>query len=224
MGKGKPSARKVKEAIAAVMANTKCKKRKLDALEVAQKIEVARQVLGSLAKVAENTVLSYEMVRQIHSILKCNDRVKELIKQREIDSFDVLHRLSKLPSPDQGPVAEAVVAGELDSDDVRGIVNLRSDFPRLPIERLVERIKASRNIKHYIAYFMVPEGRRSPDVFQARFTEALGQDSVVSVRLSGRFGTLTLSAEGRRRLQAEASQKGVTKRQFLQELIAKRAE
>ena len=210
------------------MANTKCRKRKLDALEVANNIEVARRGLGTLGKVAESSVLSYEMIRQIHSVLKCTDRVKKLVKQRRLDSFDILHRLSKLSPPDQNSVAGAVIAGDIDSDDVRGIVNLRNDFARLPIKRIIERIQASRNIKEYIAYFIIP-GRKYPvNLFESRFAKALGTENIISLHVGkstrkGHVGVLVLNSEGKRRLQESANREGMTKRRFLDELVGKGA-
>ena len=216
-----PSQLEVDEALAAVMANTRHRDRRLNPLEVAQKIEFARRALGSLQLFAERTILSYEMIRQIHSALKCTDRVKKLVTSGHLSSFDILHRLSKLSSGDQDTIADAVVSGEVDSDDVRGLVGLRRETPSVPMRDLVARITGSKNIKHYIAYFSVPPNWSDAVRLRRSFEKALGQNAIVSVNLKGCLGTLTMNAEGRKRLQEQARKKAITKRQFIDHIVAK---
>lgn len=216
-----PSPREVEEAIAAVMANTRRRARRLNALEIAQKIEFARHALGSLQIVAERTILSYEMIRQIHSALKCTDRVKKLVTSGHLSSFDILHRLSKLSSGDQDTIADAVVSGKVDSDDVRGLVGLRRETPSVPMRELIARIRASKNIRHYIAYFSVPPNWSDAVRLRRSFEKALGQNAIVSVNLKGCLGTLTMNAEGRKRLQEQARKKAMTKREIINRIIVK---
>lgn len=215
------SQRKVDEALAAIMANTWHRARRLNALEVAEKIEFARQALGNLQNVAERTVLSYEMIRQIHSALKCTAWVKNLAKSGRLSSFDILHRLSKLSPEDQNAIATAVVNEEVDSDDVRGLVALRRELPSVSMVPLINRIKASRNIKHHIAYFSIPPSGPDARSLHRRFGKALGQNGIVSVTVKGCLGKLTMTPEARRRLQERAREMATTKRLFIDQIVTK---
>jgi len=216
-----PGDREVDEALAAVIANTKRRARKLDPIAVAENIEVARQGLGSLQAVAERATLSYEMVRQIHSILRCAKSVKRLARQGRLGSFDVLHRLGKLPGSDQEAVARAVADRKVDSDDVRGIVNLRRDFPDDEIDALIRRIRESRDVRHYVAFVKLQEHPEKERTLRSRFARALGRGSVVSLAIEGTVAVLTLNAAGAERLREEAKARGLTKRRFLEHVALK---
>ena len=219
-GKKPLNERQLNDAVAALIASTKRKNRNLTPLQVADKIEVAYQGIGSLKQVADAIGLSYEMLRQIYSVKKCTPDVKQLVRQGKLASFDILYRLSKLPERDQLPVAKAVVAGDLSSDDVRGIVSLRKDFPSFAPSKIIERIRASRNIKEYIAYFEMPDRKMAVGSLRRRFEDVVGKDGVRSLKVEGQLGTLRLNGAGRKRLQAAAGKANLTKRKFLDRLIA----
>lgn len=216
----KPSQREVEDALAAVIASTKRKRRRLNPLQVAQKIEIAKDGLKGLSNVAERTQISPEMLRQILSVEKCSSKVKKLVSEGKLRSYDILHRLTKLRPPEQIPVAKAVVAGDLSSDDVRAIVSLRKQTPSVSINRIIDRIKRSRNIRHYVAYFLVPSRQFSPEKLRSRFDESFGKGNIISFKVDKHLGELVLSVEGKRRLQKSAKESGVTKRRFLENVVS----
>ena len=60
----------VLEALAALIANTRRVKRKLDLLEITSWLEIARCGLGSLQAVSDTIGLSVEMLRQFKTVNK----------------------------------------------------------------------------------------------------------------------------------------------------------
>lgn len=162
----RPTEAELKDALAALIASTKRKKRKLTPLQMAEKIGIASRGLGGLPKVAEAVGLSYEMVRQIYSVVKCSEAVKRLVRGAKLTSLDALHRLGKLPERDQIAVARALTSGRISTDDVRAVVSLRRELPRLSISKVLSRIGASRNIRQYLAYILLPSG--SEDAAEVR--------------------------------------------------------
>jgi hypothetical protein len=143
------------------------------------------------------------------------------VKSGRLSGIDILHRLSKLPSKDQDSIAEALLRAAVDSDDVRGLVNLRREMPAVPMRRLIDRIRSSKNIKHYIAYFSVPREGLHTDGLRRLFEKALGKRAIVSVNVKGCLGTLTMNADGRNRLQELARKTAITKRQLIDQIVAK---
>ncbi len=221
--KCKPSQIEVDDALAALIASTKRKTRKLNPLQVAEKIQVARDGIGSLAQVAERIGLSYEMLRQIFSVQRCSEGVKKLVREGKLDSYDILYRLSKLSALEQLVVARAVIKEELNSGDVRAIVTFKKDFPEVGIKKVVERIKSSRNIKQYVAYFTVSTYRINVKILRSRFEKAFGKKNVISFEVSDGVGKLLLNAEGKILLQKLAKSNGVTKRKLIEKLVKDRA-
>jgi len=216
----RPSEKQIEDALAAVIASTKRKKRKLNSLEVVDKILLLAQGLGSLNEVSRRVGLSREMLRQILSVRDCSNEVKTFVKKGKLTGFDILHRLSKLSDSDQHVVAKAVLKGELSSDDVRAIVTLRRDLPHVEIGEIVDRIKASRNIKQYVVYFVVPSlGKRDRAIIRARFEQAIGARTIVSLKSEDDVGELIITGEGKKRLEEAARSKGNTKRAYVQSLI-----
>lgn len=218
--KHKPSQREIDDALVALISSTRRKNRRLSPLEVVEKIDIAKEGIGSLPKVAQRIGLSYEMLRQIYSLRNCSERVKRLIREGKLNSYDILYRLSKLPASDQFAVAKAVIAGDLNSEDVRAIATLRKDLPVVSIRAIIDRIKASRNIKHYIAYVALPpEKVPVKKVAWSRLKKALGRRNIIAIEEDNGVVKLVLNVEGKRRLQEEAKSGQVTKREFIQNFI-----
>jgi len=221
--KRKTSQKQLDDALVAIIASTKRKKRKLNPLEVAEKIQTAWDSLDSLSKVAERTDMSPEMLRQIHSVRNCSEGVKELVRERKLESYDILHRISKLPASNQLKVAKAVIAGELTSEDVRAIVSFYRDLAaRISIGRVIERIKSSRNIKQYVVYFKLESENIKFGVLRSRFEKIFGKGNIVSLKEVNKVGELVLNAKGKNCLQEEAKRRGVTKRGFIRKLVVEK--
>lgn len=216
--KHKPSQKEVNDALAALIANTKRKSRKLNPLEVVEKIQIAYDGIGSLPKVADRIGLSYEMLRQIFSIRGCSEQVKKLVTKGKLDSYDILHRLSKLTISDQNAVAKAIVVNKLNSADVRAIVTHRKDIPKSDIAEIISRIKSSRNIKHFIAYFTISPAI-DPKSIRSHFVKAFGNENIVSMEIKGDLGKLVLTVEGKKRFQTTAKRKSMTKRELIQDIV-----
>jgi len=179
----KPSKHEIEinEALVALIASTKRKNRKLSPLEVVEKIEIAKEGIGSLPKVARRIGLSYEMLRQIYSLVNCSAGVKRLIREGKLDSYDILYRLSKLPKSSQMTVAKRIIAGELNSEDVRAIATFHADFPSIKIGKIIERIKSSRNIKLYVVYFESGPAKIKPAALRSRVESVCGEGNIVSL-------------------------------------------
>lgn len=222
VAKQKPSQRELDDALVAIIASTKRKKRKLNPLEVAEKIQTAWDGLGSLSKVADRIKMSAEMLRQIHSVRNCSEQVKELVRQRKIESYDILHRISKLPVPNQITVAMAVIARELNSEDVRAIVSFyRDSSTGISIGKAIERIKSSRNIKQYVVYFELKSKNIKLGILRSRFEKIFGRGNIVSLREDDGIGELVLNVEGRKLLEESAKSKRMSKRKFIQGIVVR---
>ena len=211
--------RDIDDAIAAIIASTKRKNRKLNPLEVAEKIQLAVNGLGSISKVAEKAIISSEMLRQIYSVTKCSREVKELVKSRKIESYDILHRISKLPEEEQVKVADAIISKKLNSEDVRAIVTYRREFPEENIDNVIEHVIESKNIKRYVAYFTVPNKETDMKYIRTRLNKALHKDNILSIEKKDRKGKIILNSNGKQILQKEAKKRGLTKREFLQSIV-----
>lgn len=212
----------INEALVALIASTKRKNRKLNPLEVVEKIQIAKKGIGSLPKVAKRIGLSYEMLRQIYSVRNCSEGVKELVRERKLESYDILYRLSKLPPSSQIAVAKRVIAGELTSEDVRAIVTFYGDFPSISIGEIIERIKSSRNIKQYVVYFESGSAKIKPAALRSRFESIFGKGNIVSLHVDVGIGELVLNVTGKKRLQEEAKHRGLTKRELIRKLVVER--
>jgi hypothetical protein len=210
----------VDEALGALIANTRCVRRKLSLLEVAKWIDTARRGLGSLDALARRVGLSQEMLREFATVNTLSPKVRKLVAERKIDTVDVAHRLSKLPPSEQYQVARLVVAGDLDSSDVRAVVSFRRSAPDLKMHEVIDRVRSSRNIKEYVAYFPVPADVREVRVLRPRFSALVGEANIRRLAVQGALGTLALNFEGSRRLADAARKHGVTKRGLLGKVVS----
>ncbi len=209
----------VEDALAGLIASTKRIHRKLNLLQIAKKIEIARKGLGNLKNVSEAIGLSTEMLRQFSRVTKLAPKARLLVAKGVIQRVDIADRISRLPPADQFPVAQAVARGDLTTDDVRAIITFRKDQPKLPISEVISRVMSSRNIREYVVQFLVPAEEEMKNM-EDRFSKLFGQGGIRSVNAEKGVGTLLLSKDGKNRLGLIAKRKGLTKRALVEKVIS----
>ena len=208
------------DALAALIANTRRGKRKLTLVEVRDELRTAIALLGSRRAVADVISLSDEMVRQFTRVDKLSPAVKQLAASGELTSVDLADRLSRLPREDQLPVAQRVLSGELTPADVRALLGVRKTSPQTPIKRLIERIKRSRNIREYVAEFLMPTRAPSRACLKKRLSEVVGTQHLRRLELGEAVGRVVVDRQGKSALEQGAKSAGLTKREFLQRLVS----
>lgn len=209
----------VEDALAGLIASTKRIHRKLNLVQIARKIEIARKGLGNLKNISEAIGLSTEMLRQFSRVTKIAPEARRFVTEGKIQSVDIADRISRLPPADQFLVAQAVARGELNSDDVRAVISFRKDQPKLPISKVISRVTDSRNVREYVVQFLVPAEEELKNI-EDRFSKLLGQDGVRSVNVGKGLGTLILNKDGRNRFELIAKRKGLTKRALVEKVIS----
>lgn len=138
-----------------IIAGTKKKKRPVKTLKVAENLKLLYDQTKSLEKVSrlKGINLSPEMIRQFIKLLSLADEVKKLYAEGLLNGVDVGYRLSKMRAQDQIILAKHITKRNLNSDDVRNIVRYKLDNPTIDINKAVDRVLRSKDIKIYVAYF-----------------------------------------------------------------------
>jgi hypothetical protein len=201
--------------IAALIANTRRVRRPDDIVTVAEAAAKASRALGSVAAVARRTGVSQEMLREFLAVERLVPSVRDLVRSRRIDSVDVSYRISQLASDEQVALADAFVSGELTSDDVRAVVSFRRRVPGVSIAESLARVVNSRNVRRFVAEFLLPAEGVGPEALRERYAAALGKADLCLPEVAGRVVRLVISAEGLRRLRTLAKERGMTKRRLL---------
>lgn len=210
-----PNQATLDHAIVAIIANTRRVRRKLDLLTIAEYVETARLGLGSLRAVSDVVGVSEQQLREFLSARKLSLPAQRLIRERKVDSVDVVRELAKLPASDHLSVARQVANGTLGSKDLRAVIALRRSAPATGVDHAVRRVLDSRNIKEYVAEFRLARSADADRVRQ-RFERLLGGSNVRSFVVRDGVAHLALNAAGMRRLQAAARQMKVTKSEVVE--------
>ena len=208
------------DALAALIASTKRINRKLDLVEISNKLEIARSYLGNLNEIANAIGLSHEMVRSFARVSFLDHKVKRMIKEGRIKSVDIADRLSRLPRTDQFFIAKEAVKRSLSSHDIRAIVSLRKALPDKPIDDIVKRINKSRNIKEYIAEYVIPQNRtvRSKEI-QRHLNNFFGRQHIRAFSIKDGAGRIILDKNGKEKLSKKAQKMQISKGRLLQMII-----
>ncbi len=210
----------IDKAIAALIKNTRTTKRHISLVEISDWLKIAVKGIGSLKKVADMIGLSNKMIRQFTYINKLIPEVKELFRKRDIDSIDIAVHLSMFENHEQLIVAKEVAKKKLNSADVRAIRELRKDAPTLGINEIIKRVKSSRNIKQYIAEFIITSQNVSEEQLRDNFSKVIKDENIIKMKKDDLFCEITMSSEGKQLLQKYSSKNGLTKAQAVS-LIAK---
>jgi len=214
----------VERAIAALIANTggphtRRVRRKRSILEIADYIDIAREGVGSLQAVAERVGVSEQQLSDFLAVRRLSLGVQKLVRNRSIDSVDVVRELAKLTPREQLIVGRLVVAREATSKDARAIVSFRKSVPDMDIQQVIERVRGSRDVKQYVAEFPLVDMRTDLHRLRQLFEELVGCQNLRSLSQEGRLARLSLTGEGMRALQAAAKDKGLTKRQLIEHIV-----
>jgi len=218
--KGATEAERLEKALAVLIGSTRRNLRRKNLLEVADQLEIACEILGSRRTVAKRLDVSEEMLREFASVERLSSHVKELVRQGRLTSVDTAYRFSMLPDREQDLTAEAYISGDLSGQDVRDVVSFRRRNPEMTIEEAIERVKASRDVVHYVIRFPVSENTAGRDASLRRFSEVVGNKNVVGFEVSKGIATLTVTEEGEKRLRMTAKERGISKRELVRQLGA----
>lgn len=198
----------LEEALAVLISNTRNRKRPLPLTEIARWLQIAVCRLGGYSAVADRIGLSAKMLRQFSYVPKLSNPVQDLFTTRRLDSVDAAVHLAMLPADDQKPVADALAAGEIDTSDVRAIIDLRRAGRSESSRDILERVKSSKTIKEYIAEF-IAGGTPSPDRLRDAFTRYIPPSEIVRLEIDGPAGRLVLTGKGKTALAKAARTFGV---------------
>jgi len=110
-------------ALSIVFANTKRKKRRVDLLTLAQSCEYLIDLYGNRKKLAQEIGLSSEMIRNFLLILNFPPEVQSEVKNRNLDSLDVIKQLATIKDPNQ-QIRIAKMAKNLTTKDIRDIIRV----------------------------------------------------------------------------------------------------
>jgi hypothetical protein len=209
---------KLKEALAVLISSTHSKKRPLPLTEIAQWLEVAVNRLGSYVSVAERIGLSPKMLRQFSNVPRLSEPVKELFRRRQLDSVDAAAHLMKLPKRQQQAVAKALVAGEIDTADVRAVVQLWQKKQLDPIRTLIQKVKESKTKKEYIIEFVI-RGSQDSKSMMTIFRRHLPAKEIVRLELEGSLGRLILTPKGKELLFKYARSLGIPNKHIIPTIL-----
>jgi hypothetical protein len=183
-------------ALAAIISNTRSKSRALSLTAVCKWLDVAVARLGSIAAVADRVSISPKMLGQFHSVGRLTQSVRELFSSRLIDSVDAATHLAMLSPKEQEAVARALVADQIDTTDVRAVVQLRKAGSTAGIRPLLSRVRKSKTKQEYVAEFVI-RGTRTRDELLHAFHKYVHADDILRLEIDGSLGRLVLSKRGK---------------------------
>lgn len=210
---------KAEEALAALLANTKRQQRKLSLIEISKYLSVAEKYYGGIGEVANLIGLSPKMLNQFKYVSKLSKSARKYFSDRKIESVDIAVHLSSLSPKDQDAIVSEISAGRMTSEDVRAVKYLRGKIPHERIKKVIGRVLSSKNIKEYVIAIRVQHGKKNDDVL-ARIREIVGNENVV-FDTEKRITKIILNADGKKRLESEAKQQGLTKVALIKKIVDK---
>ncbi len=199
------------EALAALIRNTRTTARALSLIEVEHWLEIAISRIGSLSEVADLISLSSKMLRQFQCVGRLSPSVQHLFRTRRIDSVDAALYLSKMPASKQLPIAKELAANTINTSDLRVIADMLARNPKMGASAAIENVKATRNIVHHVAEFVIRGSKVDTSVLRKRFDDVLGKQNVVSVDEKDGIGRTVLTTSGKRILMQMCRKNSMTK-------------
>ncbi len=205
----------IQKSLAALIKNTRTTHRYLSLVEIADWLDVAIEGLGSFKEVADRIDLSEKMLKQFQYIRELTPTVQKIFASRKIDSVDIAVHLSMFKDQEQIEIAKEIASGNLNSADVRAIRELKKEAKHLCITDVIEKVKASRDVKQYVAEFVIRSKRSDEESLRDRFSKVLKPHNITSLSLKGSIGKIVLDSRGWQLLQQYAKKHRLTKAQAI---------
>ena len=147
--------KELQKALAILISNTRSTKRPLPLTSVAKSLDTAVRKLGTFSEVANRVGLSTKMLRQFSYVNRLTKNAQKLVESRKLDSVDAITHLAMLPPSMQETVAVALENGEIETPDIRTIVQLYRSGSKGSTRKLIENAKAAKTQHEFIAEFVV---------------------------------------------------------------------
>lgn len=206
--------------IARLIANTLRKKRPDNLIQIACDIRRAEKHLGSIKAVSESVGISTDMLRQFLSVEQLCPEVQKLVEKRKIDLVNIVHYMRNFGPEAQQAIAKEVIADRLSANDIRVLAPLQKNLPRLTIDQLISRVQKSKDIKIYVAFFLVPKGLKNAEVLK-RFERIVGKSEIVSFTVKDQVATLKLTSLGHKKIREAVKEHNLSLRKFVDMVVQK---
>ncbi len=205
--------------IVRLIANTKTRKRPDNIEDIAKDIEWLINELGSIKVVSNIIGISTEMLNKFLAVNKLSKEVRNLVKERKIDSVAIVHLIKKFNNKSQLIIAKEVVNGRLNSEDVKVLVPISNKLQEKNINEIIERVVKSKNQKVYIAYFMIPYEFIDNKILEKKFEKIVGKEGLLSLKINDNIGSLELTHSGQKKLRNEAKTANKSLKKFVDGII-----
>ncbi len=206
------------QALAILISNTRSNRRPLSLTEISQWLDVALKKLGGYSAVADRLGLSTKMLRQFSYVKRLAPGVRPLVDSRKLDSVDAVTHLAMLSPKEQEYIAKALSAGEIESADIRPVVQLRRTHHRGSIQELLKRAKETKKKREFVAEF-VARGSVSRAKIMKAFEKRIPSKEIIRFELKGSIGRLVLTESGKNELQKTARRLGVSINQVIPTIL-----
>jgi hypothetical protein len=211
--------KELKEALAVLISSTRSKKRPLPLTEIARWLEIAVTNLGSYTAVADRIGLSSKMLKQFSSVQRLAKPVQKLFELRKLDSVDAAAHLAMLPATEQETLSKALAAGEIDTSDVRAVVQLRQTKEQSPIKNLLQNVQESKTKQEYIAEFVI-RGSHDRDSMLTEFQKHIPKNEIIRLEIQGAIGRLVLTRKGKQALLQTAKKLGIPVKHTIPKILS----
>jgi DNA-binding transcriptional regulator YdaS (Cro superfamily) len=206
------------EALAVLISSTHNKRRPLPLTEIAEWLEVAVSRLGGHSQVADRIGLSSKMLHQFAAVRRLSKPVQELFASRRLDSVDAATHLSMLAGNDQIVLGRALASGEIDTGDLRAVVQLRKAGQSFGIQRVLNRVKRSKSTQEYLAEFVV-RGKLTQKSMLGAIRKYIPRQEILRLELNGSVGRLVVTRKGKQALIKTARSFRIPLGQIMSEIL-----
>jgi len=204
--------------LARLLANTLRRKRAHPITSIAKDIIWLENNLGSLRELSKRIGVSTEMLKRFLNVKKLHPDVQKLIKQRKIDSVEIVNHLAYFNSESQLILANYVIDGYFTSDDLKVLRSYKKNYPNLKIKQLINRILPSIDKKIYVLYFYIPSNLKPKNILQ-KFHSFIEKNEIVSFEQDKQIAKIKLTKRGLNVLRDHAKKENLNLRDFIKKNI-----
>lgn len=204
--------------LARLLANTLTRKRPHSIIVVVEDIIWLKNKLSSLKAVSERIGISTEMLTRFMNVKKLCPEVQKLVKNRNIDSVEIVNPLTFFDFDSQLVIAKNVVNGHLTSSDLKVLRSYKKNLPNLGVTQLIERVLNSKDKKVYVLNFYIPPIVKPKNVL-LKFQNLIGKNEIISFESKRQIGKIKVTKIGLKTIREHSKKKNLNLRKYIQKYI-----
>lgn len=187
-------------------------------LIIAKDIEELIKLTGSIKTAAKLINISPIMLKKFLSVNRLSKDVKKFVEQRKFDNVQAIYDIKSLSEEEQLAIVKNVIDKKISASDVKALIPEKNKNKNVPIEKLINKLVASKDIKIFSA-FIVSSNKISAEELETILFQVFDKKHIHSFTTNGYSIKISFTKEGYDYIKEKSRNNKQTIKEYLNSVV-----